>query len=203
MIDLRVLELICARFTHELVSPVGAVANGIELLGEDDPDFVREALQLVGQSARTASRRLQFYRFAYGTLPAAASVKPDELLLGFLDGGKVEADWTGPVSALSQEWQRLACNLAAIAAECLVRGGKITLRSLAAPATGIAVEAVGETALVNADLASALSGKTDPAALTARTVHGYLTAKLAERLNATAALSESSAGRALFVARSA
>ena len=50
MIELRVLELLCARFCHEMVSPVGAVSNGVELLDEDDPDFVREAMGLIGQS---------------------------------------------------------------------------------------------------------------------------------------------------------
>jgi hypothetical protein len=81
MIELRVLELLCARFCHEMVSPVGAIGNGVELLDEDDPDFVREAIALIGQSARTASRRLQFYRFAYGTAPTAPNVTPQTLLM--------------------------------------------------------------------------------------------------------------------------
>jgi len=125
MIELRVLELLCARFCHEMVSPVGAIGNGVELLDEDDPEFVRQAIELIGQSARTASRRLQFYRFAYGTAPTASGVTPRELLMGFLEGGKVAADWEPAVSSLSMEWQRLACNLAVVAAETLPRGGRI------------------------------------------------------------------------------
>src|SRR5580658_5829839 len=76
MIELRVLELLSARLCHELVSPVGAINNGVELLAEEDPDFVRDAIELIGQSARTASRRLQFYRFAYGTSASATGAPP-------------------------------------------------------------------------------------------------------------------------------
>ena len=63
---LRVFELLAARLCHDLISPVAAIANGAELLGEDDPDFVREAVALVGNSARNANARLQYFRFAYG-----------------------------------------------------------------------------------------------------------------------------------------
>ena len=66
IIDLRVLELLTARLCHDLIGPVAAIANGVELLGEDDPDFVRDAVALVGDSARKAITRLQLYRFAYG-----------------------------------------------------------------------------------------------------------------------------------------
>ncbi|HEV3175632.1 MAG TPA: histidine phosphotransferase family protein [Stellaceae bacterium] len=198
MIELRVLELLCARFCHEMVSPVGAIGNGVELLDEDDPEFVREAIALIGQSARTASRRLQFYRFAYGTAPTASSVTPRELLLGFLESGKVAADWDPSVSSLSSEWQRLACNLAVVAAETLPRGGRIAVRPIGG--RGVEVEAAGESVLVNRDVVAALAGTAKAAELNSRTIHGHVTAKFAEQLKATAALFESGPGRALFVA---
>jgi len=199
MIELRVLELLCARFCHEMVSPVGAVSNGVELLDEDDPDFVREAMALIGQSARTASRRLQFYRFAYGTTPVAGNMRPRDLLMGLLEGGKVSAEWGEGVSALSPEWQRIACNLAVIAAESLPRGGRIVVQGAAggAPA-GVAIEALGDPILVNQDMVAALAGTVSPADLTSRTIHGYVTAKFAEQMGATAGLKESGPGKAVF-----
>ena len=198
MIELRVLELLCARFCHELVSPVGAIGNGVELLDEDDPEFVREAIALIGQSARTASRRLQFYRFAYGTAPAASNVTARELLMAFLEGGKVAADWEPSVSSLSLEWQRLACNLAVIAAETLPRGGRIAVRSGAGG--GVEVEASAESVLVNRDVVAALAGTVSASDLNSRTVHGHVTAKFAEQLGAMAALSQTGSSRALYVA---
>lgn len=200
MIELRVLELLCARFCHEMVSPVGAIGNGVELLDEDDPEFVREAIALIGQSARTASRRLQFYRFAYGTAPTASGVTPRDLLMGFLEGGKVAAEWEPALSSLSSEWQRLACNLAVIAVETLPRGGRIALRPAAAPGPGLEIDASGESVLVNRDVVAALGGGVSAAELSSRTIHGHITAKFAEELGAVAALAESGPSRALFVA---
>ena len=200
MIELRVLELLCARFCHEMVSPVGAIGNGVELLDEDDPEFVKQAIQLIGQSARTASRRLQFYRFAYGTAPTASGVTPRELLMAFLEGGKVTADWEAAVSALSSEWQRLACNLAVVAMEMLPRGGRIALRSAGTAAPGLEVEAAGDSVLVNKDVIAALAGGVSATELTSRTIHGHVTAKFAEQLGVAATLSESGPSRALLVA---
>jgi len=196
MIELRVLELLCARFCHELVSPVGAINNGVELLGEDDPAFIREAIGLIGQSAQSASKRLQFYRFAYGTAPAATHLRPRDLLAGLLDGGKVMGDWDEGLSALSLEWQRIACNLAVLAAETLPRGGRIRVRPEAAQ--GVSVEAAGETILLNPEVMAALKGDVLPDALTSRSIQGYVTAKFAERLGAAAVLRENDSGRAVF-----
>src|SRR5260370_41991471 len=73
-VDMRVLELLTARLCHELSAPIAAISNGIELLAEEDSDpgptpgtsFVRDAAALIGDSARRAGGRLQFYRFPYG-----------------------------------------------------------------------------------------------------------------------------------------
>lgn len=201
MIELRVLELLCARFCHELVSPVGAVTNGVELLGEEDPAFVREAIGLIGQSAQSASRRLQFYRFAYGTAPTASNLRPRDLLSALLDGGKVAGEWEEDVSELSPEWQRIACNLAVLAAEALPRGGRIRIRTEAPE--GVAVEAAGDTVLLNPEVMAALKGDVLPEELTSRSIHGYVTVKFAERLGAPGVLQESDGSRAVFTVRKA
>src|SRR5947208_13565071 len=65
-VDLRVVELLAARLCHDLIGPVAAIGNGAELLADEDADFVRDAVALVGDSARKANSRLQFYRFVYG-----------------------------------------------------------------------------------------------------------------------------------------
>jgi hypothetical protein len=67
VVELRVLELLSSRLCHELISPVGAINNGIELMDEDDAEFVKDATKLIANSARTAGKRLDFYRFAYGS----------------------------------------------------------------------------------------------------------------------------------------
>ena len=199
-IEFRVLELINARLCHELVSPIGAINNGVELLDDDDPDFVRDAIQLIGQSARKAGQRLQFYRFAYGTtaISRGGAGSGRDLAAGLLEGGKVRCDWSAETSALPVEWQRLACNMLVLAAEALPRGGTVAVRPLAAAATGVEVAAEGETVNLVAELRAALDPATAVAELTTRSVHAYFTARLARQLGAGVALVEEGPQRVLF-----
>lgn len=201
MVEFRVVELLSARLCHELVSPVGAINNGVELLGEDDPDFVRDAIELIGQSARKAGQRLQFYRFAYGTTASAsagASSNGRELALGLLEGGKVRCDWSAEASTLPIDWQRLACNMIVLATEILPRGGTAVIRRLGGGGSGIEVAAEGETVNLAPEMRAAL----DPAALveqlSSRTVHSYFTARLAAQLGASLVLAEIDSQRAIF-----
>ena len=164
-VDLRVLELLSSRLCHELISPVGAINNGIELMGEDDPDFVAEASKLIANSARSAGNRLNFYRFAYGSGRAGTG---REVALGLLEGGKARCDWSDAVSALSVEWQRLACNMVVLAAEALPRGGSIAVAAVAGK-PGLSVKAAGETVNLAAEMRAALGGTVAVADLTAIT----------------------------------
>ena len=93
LLDLQVFELLCSRLCHDLVSPVGAINNGVELLAELGPD--EEALKLVGQSAQAAARRLKFYRVAYGAA-GAAELPMDELrdlMTGLLVDRHIALGW--------------------------------------------------------------------------------------------------------------
>jgi histidine phosphotransferase ChpT len=178
-VDFRVLELLCGRLCHELISPVGAINNGVELLDEDDPEFVKEAMTLIAQSARSAGRRLQFYRFAYGTAGAAADGR--SLSLGLLEGGKVQCDWPEKADGLALPWQRLACNMLVLALEFMPRGGAVMVRPLE---RGVAVTAEAETVIASAELQSVLADEVAVDALTARSVHGFYTMRLAQDMGA-------------------
>lgn len=195
-VDLRVLELLSSRLCHELISPVGAINNGIELMGEDDPDFVKDATKLIASSARTAGNRLNFYRFAYGSGRAGAG---REVMLGLLEGGKARCEWGEAVSALPVEWQRLACNMVVLAAEALPRGGAIEVAASAGK-PGLSVKATGDAINLMPEIRAALSGTAAVAELTARSVHAYYTARLAEALAAKLSLAEPQPGSAVFAA---
>jgi histidine phosphotransferase ChpT len=195
-VDFRVLELLCGRLCHELISPVGAINNGVELLDEEDPDFVKEAMGLIGQSARRAGQRLQFYRFAYGTAGASGStVDPRELVQGLLDGTRLRCEWVGEPIALEVPWQRLACNMVVFAAEFLPRGGTLSVRP---NANGVTVAAEGEGVTVSAELKSALDNALAVEALTNRTVHAFFTMRLADHLAAHMSLTTSSSSQAVL-----
>lgn len=202
MVDLRVMELLNARLCHELISPVGAINNGVELVAEEDADadFQRDAMKLIASSAKTAGHRLNFYRFAYGSGRGSSG---KDAALGLLEGGKVRATWSEAASALPLEWQRLACNMVVLAAEALPRGGTIEITA-GTDGKGVVVNAAGENVNLTAELRAALADGADIAALTARTVHGYYTARVAETLQARLQLGEPQPGKtAIFTARPA
>jgi histidine phosphotransferase ChpT len=198
-IEFRVLELLNARLCHELISPVGAVNNGVELLDDEDPDFVRDAIQLIGQSARKAGQRLQFYRFAYGS-SAGAGAGGKELATALLEGGKVRCDWLPAVASLPVEWQRLACNLVVLAAEVLPRGGTVVVRPPSHGATGVEVVAEGESINLTTELRAALDPGAAVEQLSPRTIHAYFTARLAGTMGASLRLGEADPQRLLLFA---
>jgi len=119
-LDLRVLELLTARLCHELIGPIAAINNGVELLA-DEPvlvkdeaqDFVHHAIALVGDSARRAASRLQFYRFAYGYGHGGSmgGPPPNELACRFFETTQIACDYGESIRVLPLDWQRLACNL--------------------------------------------------------------------------------------------
>jgi len=189
-VDLRVLELLTARLCHELIGPIAAISNGVELLadepvlvtGEVVQSFVNDAIALVGDSASRAARRLQFYRFAYGYSGHGGSIggpPPNELASRFFDKTQIACDYGESIRVLPLDWQRLACNLLLTGAEALSRGGNLVL---AAAPDGLDLEATGEFAALSPETSAALSRATPVAALTSRSVQGYFTALLAEVL---------------------
>lgn len=193
-VDLRVLELLSSRLCHELISPVGAINNGLELMEEDDPAFVKEATKLIASSARTAGKRLDFYRFAYGSGRTGAA---RDVTTGLLEGSKSRCEWSNGVSELPTEWQRVACNMVVLAVEVLPRGGTVQVAPVAGK-PGLVATATGETINATPELQAVLAGNTAVADLTARSVHAYYTAKLAEALGARLSLSTAQTGSAVF-----
>jgi len=200
VLDMRVMELLAARLCHELVSPIAAINNGVELLGEEDGDFMQDAVELIGQSARRAGKRLQFYRFAYGAA-GGSGPEPKDLVLGLVDGSKITCDWSAEAQTLPRDWQKLACNLVVLGAETLPRGGRVTVRPLRGGVSGVEVEATGDAINISPELRAAIGAQIAIDDLTTRTVHGYFTAKLAEGMGASLTLGPVAAGQAVLSAR--
>lgn len=176
-IDLRVANLIIARVCHDLIGPVAAIGNGAELLTEDDPSFVREAAALVGDSARKASRRLQFFRFAYGFSGGGLSGPPPHLLAAeFCAEANIECDYAAAARALPIDQQQLACAMLVLAAEGLPRGGQA---AVAAARHGPEITATGAGGGLSADSRAAATLSGPVAALTSRSIAAYFAGLLA------------------------
>ena len=175
-IDLKIAEFLAARLCHELVSPIGAIGNGLEIL-EDEPDFAGDAGALIGLSARQASRRLQFYRVAYGATMNLADDLVRRAAVDLFAEGKIALEWR--IGVLPPGWQKLACNLVLLASEGLPRGGRVILDKDGAG--GIVASAEGEGARLAEPIPALLAKPADPDALSPRTVQAVFTAALAER----------------------
>jgi histidine phosphotransferase ChpT len=179
-LDMRVCELLVARLCHDLAGPVAAIANGSELLGDEDPDFAKEAATLIGDSARTAARRLQLFRFVYGFGGGAqAGPPPHALASEYFSGSAVACDFPDAVRQLEPEWQRLACNLLFVGAEGLPRGGRLVLEESAG---AIALTAIGDGDGPPQESREALDPTVSIATLTSRSVGAYFAGVLASAL---------------------
>ena len=185
--ELRLVELVAARISHDLVGPVGATVNGIELLSDGeaaDPEVVR----LIGQSARQASRRLQVFRAIYGTagaLPAGAPfAAASGLLAAMLEGEKVaSAAWSGD-PALEASAGRAGARVTLLAAfllvEALPRGGEINVAAKQVDGTArIEVSGLGTGARFFEEVQSALAGKVPVDELTAKSAPAEILRRLA------------------------
>ncbi|HJU17668.1 MAG TPA: histidine phosphotransferase family protein [Stellaceae bacterium] len=180
-VAMHVLELLTARLCHELIGPIAAVNNGVEILAEGDTDFAADAVQLVGDSARRAGTRLQFYRFAYGFAPRRgfSGPPPHELAGDYFATTRIACDYDQGARSLPLEWQKLACNLLLVGAEALPRGGSLRLR--AGPA-GPELTVSGGAAGLAPEVTAALGLVCPVAELSTRTVQGYFTGLLARDL---------------------
>ncbi|MBI4969239.1 MAG: hypothetical protein HZC25_14075 [Rhodospirillales bacterium] len=173
---LRLSELLCARLLHDLAGPMGALANGAELLADDpDPDTVREAGALVGATAQQLARRLRLFRAAFGW-EGGAPADPQEagrLLkdhLAPLDGQAetLRLEWRAPTAGLSRPQIKLALLLALMAAESLPRGGELAVEI---GPQAIVVGARGVGAKLETSQAAILKGE-EPAELSPRNALG-------------------------------
>lgn len=129
--DLRVTELLASRICHDLISPVGAINNGIELLEEMGAQIGEEAVRLIGHSAEQASRRLRLFRLAYGGAGADKNLTCTDVLAtarDYIAGSRVTLEWdeaalrTLPVP---RGTPKVLLNVVLMAVEVLVHGGVI------------------------------------------------------------------------------
>jgi len=184
MDDLMLAQLLCSRLCHDLVGPVGAIGNGVEMLQEEDDAEMRvQALSLVGHSAEQASRRLRFYRLAFGAAQASADLalaEAETLAREFLEGGRVTLLWqASPDARLPRDDGKLLLNLVLTGAEALPRGG--TLR-VAADGAGMSIEADGAGARLAEEATRALCQDGGETELSAKVAPARLARRLAQTL---------------------
>jgi len=189
--QLKLAELLCTRLCHDLTGPIGAIANGAELMSEEGARMQDQAADLISSSAAQAVARVQFYRRAYGRINENGEANIEELKKithDFFTGSKVVVDWPDTHTdssgiSISYKMGRLLLNLFIIASATLLRGGTLAVR-LAAGDTIKSVHVLASGKLVKWDkeIEDSLSGLIALEALTPKLAQAYMTRLLAEEL---------------------
>jgi len=194
--DLRIAELLSSRLCHDLVSPVGAVNNGVELM-EEFGGASDEAMALIGASGRQAARRLQFYRVAFGLAGSQIAQSLDDvkgIVAGVLEGGKAVAEWDAGIATVPETpgWGKLLLNMVALASEALPRGGTMRIAvSVEGDRAKLAVTAIGAGCRLHEDIREALDPAVKIESLNARGAQPYFATRLAQRMGGKLEIAES------------
>jgi histidine phosphotransferase ChpT len=183
--ELELAALLCSRVCHDLISPVGAIVNGLEVLDDnpkpEDRDF---ALDLIRKSAKTASARLQFCRLAFGAAGSAGAVidlgDAQAMATGHFEDGKVKLAWNLPRLLLPKNRVKLLLNMLVIAQNTVPRGGVLTVDPVGeGDAISFRVTATGTHARVPQNIADILSEEHGKA-VDSHAVQPYYTRLLAQ-----------------------
>ena len=157
---LDLAALLCSRVCHDLISPVGAIVNGLEVLDEDKDEETRIfALDLIKKSARQASAKLQFCRLAFGAAGSAGAQielgEAEKAARGLLEDGKTTIVWKLPRELVAKNRAKLLLNMLLVAGGAIPRGGTLTVEPIGA---GYRITAAGLNARLTAATAELLSG---------------------------------------------
>lgn len=179
MIDLKLASLMSSKLCHDVIGPIGAICNGIELASDDsNADMRSEALKLVSASAGEASARLQFYRLAFGLaggMGQEVSIREARTLSrDLMSYGKVTLDWpdsVGGAALLPKDVIKILCNLVVVSAATLPRGGTVTVSGEVGEGSwSFAFTAAGPRVVLREDVTEILQKGYDEATLTAQNV---------------------------------
>ena len=191
--DTDLAALLCSRLCHDLLSPVGAMNNGLELLADEtDPAMREQCMGLLADSARTTAGKLKFFRLAFGAAGGFDADLPMHEIRTALEGifpsgGKIAIEWVNNYDSLSKTAAKVLLNLAFLAGEALPRGGTILLGSEArADAVEIVVRAEGPKITFDPAVRAVANGGGE---VTSKSAGAYLVRELVTRSGGTLQLS--------------
>jgi histidine phosphotransferase ChpT len=188
MHELDLGALLVSRVCHDLISPVAAISNGLEILAdEDDAVMKAHAMRLIEHSVGQAKARLLFARLAFGAMGSAGAEidlqEVGQVALDFFRTGKAKLDWQMPPIAIDKEIIRVILNLAALGADCIPRGGSLVVKGEQVKNTFQAsITAKGLKANLAPDIKEGLALQIPQEDLTGRTIAPFVTALLAQKI---------------------
>ena len=186
---LDIAAQLCSRLCHDMLSPVGALANGLELLADEkDPEMRQRCFELLEASARTSADKLKFFRLAFGAaggfgdmVPVAEPRALVEALIG--PSGRVAVNWQFSGDMLPKAMVKVLLNFAMICIEALVRGGTLDVACESRPGhSELVVRASGPRIAFDEAVGRAITGELGAAELASRTAPAAMVQELARSL---------------------
>ena len=185
--SLDLAALLCSRLCHDMLSPIGALNNGLELLAsEDDPQMRERCVELLEQSAKVSADKLKFFRLAFGAAGGfgedVAVEEPREVLAALVSGNeRVKLEWATAETTLPKPAVKVLLNLGAIGLDALVRGGTLAVGTeTSGDNVEIAVRASGSKVAFDKSVGDALDGTIAASALSGRTAPAFMIRQLVE-----------------------
>ena len=191
--SLDLAALLCSRVCHDLISPVGAIVNGLEVMEDDnDQETKTFAMDLIKKSVKQASARLQFCRLAFGAAGSAGAQidlsDAEKVSRGFLEDDKTKIAWNLPRALLAKNRVKLLLNMVLIAGQSIPRGGQLTVEATGeGDAMGFRITATGGYAKVPHAVPDLLAGGTHDGSVDAHAIQPYYTGLLARECGLTVA----------------
>jgi histidine phosphotransferase ChpT len=174
-------SLLCSRLCHDLLSPVGALNNGLELLADEhDPEMRARCLELLSESAKASANKLKFFRLAFGaaggfgeTVDTREAQAAIEGLFG--ENHRVNVGWMVEDPVLPKQAIKVLLNLALIGGDALIRGGQLDIGAeIVDGSIEIVVRADGPRIVLDSELRSALAGGQEDMPVTPRAAAAFL-----------------------------
>jgi histidine phosphotransferase ChpT len=183
---LDLAALLCSRVCHDLISPVGAIMNGLEVMDEDkDEETSKFAMELIKKSAKTASAKLQFCRLAFGAAGSAGAQidtgDAEKVTRGLMEDEKTKLAWNLPRVLMAKNRVKLLLNMMLLAAQAIPRGGQLTVDPVGEGETGgFRVSATGTNAKVPQAIPPLLAGGSAEHPVDAHAIQPFYTGLLAK-----------------------
>ena len=172
---------LCSRLCHDLLSPVGALSNGLELLADEkDPEMRQRCMELLEQSARISADKLKFFRLAFGAAGGFGDMVAAEEPRGLIDAlvrnnERVTVNWALGLAEMSKPAVKVLLNFAQIAIDALVRGGTLDIgMEMREGAAEIVVRATGTKIAFDPAIGRALEGKLPAEEVSSRTAAAHM-----------------------------
>lgn len=179
--QLDLAALLCSRLCHDLLSPVGAISNGLELLADErDPEMRARCMELLEQSARASADKLKFFRLAFGAAGGFGEMVPTEeprsLIASLVAANeRLALEWVVSEPKMAKPAVKALLNLAAIGMDALVRGGTLLVGAeTRGGMTEIVIRATGPRIAFDATIGQALEGVLPDGDLSGRTAPAHM-----------------------------